>query len=53
MGCGCGSSDKSRQSEMKTETRSTVSKVRATIRRAWENTQPKQPTHVIKRINKK
>ena len=53
MGCGCGSGNKSSQREIKTETRSTVSRVKETIKRAWENTQPEQPTHVIKRINKK
>tara|TARA_R110001606_G_scaffold389211_1_gene555135 strand:- start:411 stop:569 length:159 start_codon:yes stop_codon:yes gene_type:complete len=51
MGCGCGSNK-----EQKTEAvvaRSTVSKVRESIKKVWAATQPDTPVHVVKRINKK
>ena len=30
-----------------------ITKVRNTVKRVWESTQAEQPTHVVKRINKK
>ena len=50
MGCGCGNTNR----KPKVETRSTISRVKRTIKKAWDATQPtEQPTHVVKRIYKK
>jgi|TARA_Y100000389_G_scaffold73257_1_gene69911 hypothetical protein len=48
MGCGCG-----KAKEKNTERQTTVTKIRNTVKKVWESTQPEQPTHVVKRINKK
>ena len=48
MGCGCG-----KAKEKNTERQTTVAKIRSTVKKVWESTQPEQPTHIIKRINKK
>jgi hypothetical protein len=48
MGCGCG-----KAKEKNTHRESTVSKIRSTVKKVWESSQPDQPTHIIKRINKK
>tara|TARA_R100000657_G_C4657832_1_gene101708 strand:+ start:629 stop:775 length:147 start_codon:yes stop_codon:yes gene_type:complete len=48
MGCGCGKTkNKTKDKE------GTLSKIRNTVRKVWESSQPEQPTHIIKRINKK
>ena len=48
MGCNCG-----KAKEKNTERQTTVAKIRNTVKRVWESTQPEQPTHIVKRINKK
>tara|TARA_R100001460_G_scaffold102788_1_gene147531 strand:+ start:31 stop:222 length:192 start_codon:yes stop_codon:yes gene_type:complete len=63
MGCGCGKAkakgyvrdsqgNKIYDNQTK-ERSSTLQRVKETIKTAWESTQPDQPTHIIKRINKK
>jgi hypothetical protein len=52
MGCGCGSNKKSTKTEPKVVERKTnLARLKETIKNVWDNTQ--QPTHVVKRINKK
>jgi|TARA_R100001377_G_C3112136_1_gene82979 hypothetical protein len=48
MGCGCG-----KAKEKNTARETTVSKIRSTVQKVWAASQPDQPVHVIKRINKK
>jgi hypothetical protein len=48
MGCNCG---KAKVKDV--ESQSGVKIIRNTIRKVWESTQPEQPTHIVKRINKK
>ena len=48
MGCGCG-----KAKEKNTHRESTVAKIRSTVKKVWGSAQSEQPTHVIKRINKK
>ena len=48
MGCGCN-----KTKEKNTERQTTVAKIRSTVKKVWESTQPEQPTHIVKRINKK
>jgi DNA polymerase sigma len=48
MGCGCN-----KTKEKNTERKTTVSKIRNIVKKVWESTQPEQPFHTVKRINKK
>jgi len=48
MGCGCN-----KAKEKNTAKQTTVSRVKQSIKNAWAKAQPEQPTHVVKRINKK
>ena len=46
MGCGCG--------EPKEEaSQTTVTRIKQSIKKAWETTQAEKPIHVVKRIYKK
>jgi|TARA_B100000780_G_C21045967_1_gene419869 hypothetical protein len=47
MGCGCNKTTKEQNSV------TTLARATNSIRKVWAKTQPEQPTHVIKRINKK
>jgi len=49
MGCGCGSNKESTNVKQQT----IVTRVKQSIKTAWAKAQPEQPTHVVKRINKK
>jgi len=56
MGCGCGQNKAQRREErrkFKAEREGTLHRVKETIKTVWEKSQPDQPTHIIKRINKK
>jgi len=48
MGCGCNGAK-----EKNTTRQTTVTKIRNTVKKVWAASQPEQPTHIIKRINKK
>jgi hypothetical protein len=52
MGCGCGSPrHKAREDARNNIT--VVTRVKQSIKKAWENTQAEKPTHIVKIINKK
>jgi hypothetical protein len=54
MGCGCGSNNtRGNKTPRVEERKSTVSRVKQSIKNVWEKTQSEQPSHVVKRINKK
>jgi len=48
MGCGCN-----KAKETNAERQTALAKIRNTVKKVWESAQSEQPTHIIKRINKK
>jgi|TARA_R110001606_G_scaffold66841_1_gene153414 hypothetical protein len=52
MGCGCngGLSKKEKREQHRA---SVADRARNTVKRIWNHAQKDQPTHVVKRINKK
>ena len=55
MGCGCGSglSKRERIIQKNGGTSGIRDRARTTVKRIWNHVQTDQPTHVVKRINKK
>jgi hypothetical protein len=51
MGCGCGSNRHKESTDAKGQT--TISRLKQSVKKAWDTAQPIQPTRVVKRINKK
>ena len=47
MGCGCGGTNKEKASQ------TTVTRIKQSIKKAWETAQPDKPINVVKRIYKK
>jgi hypothetical protein len=45
--CGCVGVNKEKVNQ------TTVTRMRQSIKKVWENTQAEKPTHIVKRINKK
>ena len=53
MGCGCGQTRSRKQIREEMNTPNVVERARNTVRRVWKQAQNEQPSHVVKRINKK
>lgn len=53
MGCGCGQSRSKKQIREERDASNMVERARNTVRRVWKQAQNEQPSHVVKRINKK
>jgi hypothetical protein len=51
MGCGCGGGRHKERDDARQQTK--ISRVKQSIKKAWEKTQPEPTAHVVKRINKK
>jgi len=52
MGCGCGQT-RTNQQIREEKDRNMLGRARNTVRRVWKQAQNEQPSHVVKRINKK